>query len=1055
MLVLLLVAFISFLARPSPLTFDVTLVTERIAFETSQAPTSRIVLDSVEVWTFEASEPRLASGTFEMAANASVVVERVGMGGMSVQVSSSGGASAGRFYDTAGRPAESAGSFVELFIPDPAARARAGANSIVPVAGLVVPGRDLTYAAPGTSAILRSGTVTLLGRSIFWWLTPAVFNAGAVELKTGDTFVVEDPRTDAFGFAVANDQPALTAAYRVVAGRGYVVRSGPSADGVIGYPVYVSFFSRLVRDPLTRALSVLMGLFLAVVTVSGFWLDWRVYRRESRRPDASASDPKGQGTLLLLVCLVLSPGVSPVSAQEGVHVRAGSDEGRGVLRARQLECFVVTPGHVVEKAPEDLVVTTSDGARWEADLEALYEPDLAVLRVPRLGACDEWNVPEGFDGFLRQYLAGVLEIPAPTGGSGALGVQFRFQDAEVVVVRPSDARDEIAKMMSGSSLFVLDQGKKVFAGMLLNLSEAQADEGVILQADNMIRILDAFFPVAGPRMEFAEAQAVLERAVQSRATGEQGQTVAVQSLIAQGVSFQDADLSGLSLESADLRAGSFQGALLAAAKWSEVNAEGVVLSGADLRFADLERANLSRADATEVYAPFVVGQGAVLAGATLARANFAGSDLRKADLRGANLAGAALVYADLRGADLSGADLSGAYLTGSLLQGATFTDAVVRETDFAGASASGLALSPEQFSGACWHEGVVNGRTGKTEFRVQLIEVWESTRSSTGYDTELHYQPTRQLGGHGARTLRACSSSTDAAVRHDARWGAELRIHLDRSYSRTGGRLEQFERRVAAQGELLETHLSRDSVLVDPSVVESRREALHRAMSAAQPLQPFLSDEYLLMLALSKRVLAADTLDWGWLLRMRLNDEGNISTFSPEMYPPVFPEGLSYWAFPAGSDTRYREWTMTRAANLPDFAVDVRYFPSSVDDSGHVHLRSGSLNVQDTRVLARAGIEPDSALRVGLNVPYLGRAFLVLPESVRSYAFSPPEQALEVPEDQAESTSEPRRTSELTYEIREVQLVEGGFLLFVSPREARLVEAGVVRWEGPIVASAH
>ena len=94
-------------------------------------------------------------------------------------------------------------------------------------------------------------------------------------------------------------------------------------------------------------------------------------------------------------------------------------------------------------------------------------------------------------------------------------------------------------------------------------------------------------------------------------------------------------------------------------------AQGLQLSGIDLRFADMRGSNL---------------QGAILTGARLEWA-----DLLKAKLTGAELAGARMDNADLLGADLTNADMSGASLNGANLNQADLAGAELQYADLRGA----------------------------------------------------------------------------------------------------------------------------------------------------------------------------------------------------------------------------------------------------------------------------------------------------------------------------------------------------------------------------------
>jgi uncharacterized protein YjbI with pentapeptide repeats len=904
LMALILAAYVAFVASPSPTTFNVTVDTERITYTTVGEPPSRIVLDSVEVFseTFAESAGSLSPfiGSFQVGPSAKVEIQRIGLGGLSIIVEAYETGSAGRFFDEAGEPAGEAGSFVEFYVDDPSSRALEGQSAIIPLAGEVFPGRKVGIETRGTTAILRSGKVTMIGRSIFWGLNDKIFEAGSVNLDMGDQFFVDTPQSEAFGFAVVNERPAMTAAYRVVGRRAHVVRPGPNASSsskVAGYPVSISFLDRLLHDPIFQVLSLFFGGLVALTTIGSFVVKWLTYRGRSflrqdsqavgstkkmpiqmasqgqmgssHLPDSSkvvdlakpvgapepsdlvdSDDPlesdgftapsasdddmptsprQTDPPLALLILLFLLFGVNfvpvPTVAQDPVFVRAGDEEARGVLRARQNECFAVLPLHFVERVGA-ITLVDHNGSKWEIanKQKDIFEPDLAVLRVPELRDCDLWPAFDGFDETISNYLSGFLEIRSADGTSTLMPVSFRRQDAETVSVKPSDPDDELRKMMSGSSLFISRDGKKSFAGLLMWLDGEEQSVGTVYQADDLTRSINSFFPRTAPELDAATAQTMLDRAIDKRDGAMQGQVGAVESLIAHGHSFENVDLSGISLAGADLRGGTFDGASMDALDLSEVEGRDSRMVRGDLRFARLERGKFQKATFSQTYAPFVWGEAAVFDGADLAGATFFGGDLRKTSFRGANLRGAALAFADLRGATFDGADLTGAYLTGSVLDGATFENATIRNTEFAGAAANGINLTESQQRGACRHEArLEDDIDGGLDWWVELIEHWKSDQSSIGAKYERVMNSRGLLQGFSEMALPPCSSETDVPPYYDAQYPATMRIHLARGYLGKARRRSAFQQRVQNQLDFLEDNLGPDRILRDQGLIEARR----------------------------------------------------------------------------------------------------------------------------------------------------------------------------------------------------------------------------------------
>ena len=148
--------------------------------------------------------------------------------------------------------------------------------------------------------------------------------------------------------------------------------------------------------------------------------------------------------------------------------------------------------------------------------------------------------------------------------------------------------------------------------------------------------------------------------------------------------FSLADFDGAELNGAKFHIPFSYSALLVGTKFTNVSANSVDFTIADLTEADF------RPDI-----PYGTDlQWAVFDGATLDQARMNGVDLRDASFVGAYLDCANLQGADLRNANFNGASLLNADLTNALLTGATFDGANVDGACFNGASGYVFTVSP-------------------------------------------------------------------------------------------------------------------------------------------------------------------------------------------------------------------------------------------------------------------------------------------------------------------------------------------------------------------------
>jgi hypothetical protein len=195
------------------------------------------------------------------------------------------------------------------------------------------------------------------------------------------------------------------------------------------------------------------------------------------------------GFPLLAMAAVLA--TSPARTQS--VVLRGAEEGQGVLRPRgQAECYVVTPGHVVQNAPPPIAVTGDRGERATAELRQSYPGiDLAVVELATGWGffCPEWDIPKDLQAMLADpSIEAVLRTREEDGSITFFPVWIRNVAADHVSVLARLPGDQITQGMSGSQLLI--QGR--FAGMLLSV-EASRGTGRVIRSDVVDRHVRSFF----------------------------------------------------------------------------------------------------------------------------------------------------------------------------------------------------------------------------------------------------------------------------------------------------------------------------------------------------------------------------------------------------------------------------------------------------------------------------------------------------------------------------------------------------------------------------------
>jgi hypothetical protein len=191
--------------------------------------------------------------------------------------------------------------------------------------------------------------------------------------------------------------------------------------------------------------------------------------------------------------LILSIAVVQYSfSQSTVYVKT-NQFGRGILKMRGGETYVITPEHLLKEYFGPITVIGEGSERARAELLKTYIGDLAVLRFPEEHNlyCNKWQLDENFSSIIENIFEAFVELREEDGSATKVAVAITGLDVQYIFIRPNDYREKFYQGMSGSSLFVNYQGKKVFLGMLQSI--ADDENGLVIRADELDKILGSFF----------------------------------------------------------------------------------------------------------------------------------------------------------------------------------------------------------------------------------------------------------------------------------------------------------------------------------------------------------------------------------------------------------------------------------------------------------------------------------------------------------------------------------------------------------------------------------
>jgi hypothetical protein len=165
-----------------------------------------------------------------------------------------------------------------------------------------------------------------------------------------------------------------------------------------------------------------------------------------------------------------------------VERRAGVEFGAGYTVARDTECFIVTPQHVVNFAtPDSIRITDSDGTSAKARVvKEIPDFDVALLRVTESAPIDcqaDWSDGTG-------AAAAIGEAPflvARRLDDAGRTIQTRFfvssASPEEITLQPYRADDELREGDSGSSLYAGSE----LVGMITSVDTASGEASGITQ----------------------------------------------------------------------------------------------------------------------------------------------------------------------------------------------------------------------------------------------------------------------------------------------------------------------------------------------------------------------------------------------------------------------------------------------------------------------------------------------------------------------------------------------------------------------------------------------
>lgn len=190
--------------------------------------------------------------------------------------------------------------------------------------------------------------------------------------------------------------------------------------------------------------------------------------------------------ILALFCLILKG-----FTQEPIYIQA-AELGNGIGFERFGESFILTPAHVVDSSFGDILLSDSRKANSKATLLETYINDLAILRVedPK-SVYLPLALPVSYNEAIANSSSGIITYLDDLGIVNYIHVNITSKDQSSFTVTPQSKQYLFRKGMSGSPFYVMHNGIKTLAGMLMSIEEGSTD-GFIFQLDDIITTVSSF-----------------------------------------------------------------------------------------------------------------------------------------------------------------------------------------------------------------------------------------------------------------------------------------------------------------------------------------------------------------------------------------------------------------------------------------------------------------------------------------------------------------------------------------------------------------------------------
>lgn len=638
------------------------------------------------------------------------------------------------------------------------------------------------------------------------------------------------------------------------------------------------------------------------------------------------------------ICLIALCLSNALLSQTVAHLKSQNDTRQGVLRGLSGQCFLITAEHNIK--PGNLRVTSKSGEQSDGELELSYpEQDIAIIKLKdQVAGCNEWNIENQGDDLPERYFDGVLAIRDAQGDLEYIHVNIIKSDDQYYTIKTKNAENKLVPGMSGGVLFSQD---RQMLGLFLSV-DADNGNGLVYQTDNILRLVDSFFP-ASEVFTLESAQGVVESAIERKDGSNQGQVEAIEYLIRQDYDFESSDMRGINLNKADLTNSQFSNSRFQFSDMKQLTGIGMNLSGAILDFANLEQANFSKSDLTGTSSTLIKGKDADFSEANLSNSLFFGADFRNADFSNTDLSGTVFTFCDLRGAKFDNAQLIQTGFIGSILDSVSFQNASFQNVSLNGSVADQFDLSTDQANQLCRSTGNLQRdqiRQGGVDFYLRLSEKVPTTRFDIGFRLEELFA-FDHLFKTASNAIPICKNQNTRNNVKERHWmgTSKVRAYDQAVLSKANRRAKMISSAEALRYKLLNSLKPNRKYLTEAynSNIENRIYELTNQISAV--MRPVVNSDVMLLALLKNKVISPEEVNWEHYANQYLTIKDNLHG-----WPPAIAYGIAADDVPDTWVSQYKDWTMQRAKRFSN-----KFLQSFDSRYGHIQNNKMSITVSAMR----------------------------------------------------------------------------------------------------------